>query len=111
VENSIKHGIGLKIEGGTITLRSRLARDCLTLEVEDDGVGMSFSAASSGNGSGIGMSNVAERLKVLYGNSAHMRVSSRDGVGTLITLELPLVDSAMAEPLAFAQDARSSTSR
>jgi two-component system, LytTR family, sensor kinase len=111
VENSIKHGIAPKIEGGTITLRSRAASDRLTLEVEDDGVGMSFSAALGANGSGIGMSNVAERLKVLYGNSAHMSVSSRDGIGTLITLELPLVDSATAEPLALAQDARSITLR
>jgi two-component system LytT family sensor kinase len=69
---------------------------------------MSFSAASSGNGSGIGMANVAERLKVLYGNSAHMSVGSRDGTGTLITLELPLLDSA-AEPLG--QEVRSSTAR
>ena len=108
VENSIKHGLGPKIEGGTIILRSRLADENLVLQVEDDGVGMSFSAASGGNGSGIGMSNVAERLKVLYGNAAHMSVGSRDGTGTLITLELPLLDSA-AESLA--QEARSSTSR
>ena len=111
VENSIKHGIAPKIEGGTITLRSRLGADRLTLEVEDDGVGMSFPALASGNGSGIGMSNVAERLKVLYGNSAHMSVSSRDGVGTSIMLELPVVDAATIEPLAFAQEARSSTAR
>jgi two-component system LytT family sensor kinase len=108
VENSIKHGLGPKIEGGTIILRSRLTDENLVLQVEDDGVGMSFSAASSGNGSGIGMANVAERLKVLYGNSAHMSVGSRDGTGTLITLELPLLDSA-AEPLG--QEVRSSTAR
>jgi two-component system LytT family sensor kinase len=111
VENSIKHGLGPKIDGGTIVLRSRLAGDLLVLQVEDDGVGMSISAASSvGNGSGIGMSNVAERLKVLYGNLAHMSVSSRDdGIGTRITLELPLVDSESVE--ALTQDARSITSR
>ncbi len=112
VENSIKHGLGPKIEGGTIVLRSRLAGESLVLQVEDDGVGMNISAASSGNGSGIGMSNVAERLKVLYGNSAHMSVSSReDGIGTRITLELPLVDSESVDSLSLSQDARSITSR
>ena len=41
VENSIKHGLSPRIEGGSITLRSRLTDDRLTIELEDDGVGMS----------------------------------------------------------------------
>ena len=40
VENSIKHGLSSKIEGGSIYLRSRLTGSRLMIEVEDDGVGM-----------------------------------------------------------------------
>ena len=40
VENSIKHGLAPRIEGGSITLRSRLSEGFLVVEVEDNGVGM-----------------------------------------------------------------------
>src|SRR5919197_3453135 len=40
VENSIKHGLSSKIDGGSIYLRSQVAKDHVTIEVEDDGVGM-----------------------------------------------------------------------
>ena len=40
VENSIKHGLASKVEGGSIFLRSRLTSKYVIVEVEDDGVGM-----------------------------------------------------------------------
>ena len=40
VENCIKHGLSPKVEGGSITLRSRVIKSRLVVEVEDDGVGM-----------------------------------------------------------------------
>jgi two-component system LytT family sensor kinase len=93
VENCIKHGLAPKIEGGSITLRSRIIKSRLVVEVEDDGVGISgaktFEGASSGGG--IGMANVAERLKVLYGDSAKMIVENREGGGTLVRLRLPIL--------------------
>ncbi len=69
VENSIKHGLSSKIDGGSIYLRSRLTDSHLIVEVEDDGVGMGsanlIERPSGLGGTGIGMANVAERLKVL----------------------------------------------
>ncbi len=95
VENCIKHGLSAKIEGGSITLRSRVIKSRLIVEVEDDGVGMGAAQLLStpdGLGStGIGMANVAERLKVLYGDAAKMVIDSREGTGTLIRLRLPLL--------------------
>jgi two-component system, LytTR family, sensor kinase len=95
VENCIKHGLAPKVEGGSITLRSRVNDSRLTIEVEDDGVGMEtaqlLEAADGFENVGIGMANVAERLKVLYGNTAKMMVESREGVGTLIRLRLPIL--------------------
>src|SRR5438270_11195559 len=68
VENCIKHGLAPKIDGGSITLRSRLMEGKLLLEVQDDGVGMGATGIwddigrenNGGGPSGIGMANVAE---------------------------------------------------
>src|SRR5215831_13018846 len=50
VENSIKHGLSAKVDGGSIYLRSRMTDSKLIIEVEDDGVGMDVSAFSEQNG-------------------------------------------------------------
>jgi two-component system LytT family sensor kinase len=92
VENCIKHGLAPKVEGGSITLRSRVIKSRLVIEVEDDGVGIDTTQASgSGEGAGIGMANVAERLKVLYGDTAKMIIERREWGGTLIRLRLPIL--------------------
>jgi len=112
VENAIKHGLLPKIEGGSITLRSHLAEDKLVLELEDDGVGMAESGEGQAEGdrTGIGMQNVAERLRVLYSDTASMEIGSRNGVGTLITLALPLMDeSTAADLVSFSVPATSSS--
>ena len=98
IENSIKHGLEPRISGGTVTLRSRIAGECLLLEVEDDGVGIAperdATSPVSGlvrQGTGIGMRNVRDRLEVLYGGAAHMRIESRPGRGTKVSIEMPLL--------------------
>ena len=91
IENSIKHGLEPRINGGTVTLRSQLNGDRVLIEVEDDGVGMDARPASalSRKGAGIGMKNVRERLEVLYGNQARFSVVSNPGRGTLVSIEIP----------------------
>jgi len=99
VENCIKHGLSPKVEGGSITLRSRLIKSRLVVEVEDDGVGMGSAQefirdreqGDGLEGMGIGMANVAERLQVLYGDTARMMIENREGGGTLIRLRLPIL--------------------
>lgn len=114
VENSIKHGLASRIEGGSIFLRSRLSDSRLIIEVEDDGVGMGaahlLEKPSGLGGTGIGMANVAERLKVLYGDTARMTIDSREGKGTLVRLRLPILQSESTIPAAFYEE-RSSTRR
>ena len=114
VENSIKHGLSSKIEGGSIFLRSQLSDSHVTVEVEDDGVGMASAQllerpAAIGQG-GIGMANVAERLKVLYGENARMTVDSRNGNGTMVRLRLPVLPEGSTHP-GVLYDERSSTRR
>ena len=48
-------------------------------------------SASGRAGTGIGMANVAERLSVLYGETAKMTVDSSEGKGTLVRLRLPVL--------------------
>jgi two-component system LytT family sensor kinase len=114
VENSIKHGLSSKIDGGSIYLRSQLSDSHVTIEVEDDGVGMGSAQllerpAGFGEG-GIGMANVAERLKVLYGETARMTIDSRNGTGTLVRLRLPILPGDAKLP-ATVYEERSSTRR
>jgi two-component system LytT family sensor kinase len=115
VENSIKHGIGPKIAGGTIYLRSRLAENMLVVEVEDDGVGMLEPASAAGetgvsrSGTGIGMANVRERLHVLYGDAARIEVESLPGSGTTVRILLPIPQSGELEEFSF--DPRSHSPR
>src|ERR1700731_1130434 len=82
VENSIKHGLSSKIGGGRIFLRSRLVDEHLIIEVED-GVGMGSAVLlerpTGLGGTGIGMANIDERLKVLYGDAARMTIDSPEG--------------------------------
>jgi two-component system LytT family sensor kinase len=95
IENSIKHGLEPRINGGTVTLRSRLDGERVLIEVADDGVGMGNRPATAlrRDGAGIGMKNVQERLEVLYGNQARFDVVSTPGRGTLVSIEIP-VDKA-----------------
>jgi two-component system LytT family sensor kinase len=100
VENAIRHGIGPKIEGGTITLRAMRRRPHLVIEVADDGVGIAEQRRQDILGSGIGISNVHERLKVLYGQDFSLNIESRPGEGTSIRIEIPeLVASGQPVPL------------
>jgi two-component system, LytTR family, sensor kinase len=115
VENSIKHGLSSKVEGGSIHLRSRLVDSGLVIEVEDDGVGMAATqqmgnGSDSGRGAGIGMANVSERLQVLYGDTARMTIDSHEGKGTLVRIRLPLLQAAGAIPEGFYEE-RSTTRR
>ena len=112
VENSIKHGLSSKIDGGSIVLRSQVSDSYVTIEVEDDGVGMGsaqlFEPPTGLGKGGIGMANVAERLKVLYGDTARMTIDSPNGTGTLVRLRLPVLPEDASFPV---HEERSSTRR
>src|SRR5437667_324188 len=114
VENSIKHGLSSKIDGGSIYLRSRLTNSHLIIEIEDDGVGMGaanlLEQPTGLGGTGIGIANVAERLKVLYGQTARMTIDSHEGKGTLVRLRVPVLQTDDAIPAALYEE-RSSTRR
>jgi two-component system LytT family sensor kinase len=100
VENAIRHGIGPKVEGGTITLRAKRHDGRLTVEVIDDGVGIPEEKGQEIFYSGIGITNVQERLKVLYGQDFSLRIDSQPGKGTAIRFEIPELSVPEKAPVA-----------
>jgi two-component system LytT family sensor kinase len=89
VENSIRHGLATKVDGGMIRVRSYLADGRLHLVVEDDGVGIPETRLATLFEQGIGVSNVNERMKVLYGPDYRMWIDSKPGEGTRTGIEIP----------------------
>jgi two-component system LytT family sensor kinase len=91
VENSIKHGLSRKVGGGRITIRTELANGHALIEVLDDGIGMSEDRLEHAFGGGIGLSNVNERLRTIYGIGCELKLTSTAGRGTCASVEIPLL--------------------
>jgi two-component system, LytTR family, sensor kinase len=89
VENSIKHGLARKVGGGQITIRTMLRDGHTVIEVHDDGLGMSEERLGGAMQGGIGLSNVNERLRTIYGASYQLRLTSEAGRGTCASVEIP----------------------
>ena len=89
VENSIKHGISRKVGGGRITIASGRIDGHTVIEVIDDGLGMATDAPAPGGRRGIGLKNVDERLRVIYGADYHLKLNSAPGEGTRARIEIP----------------------
>jgi two-component system LytT family sensor kinase len=100
IENSIRHGLSSKVDGGMIRVRSSMADGKLQLVVEDDGVGIPEARLATLFERGIGVSNVNERLKVLFGQDYRMWIDSKPGEGTRTGIEIP--DVQVAEELTTA---------
>jgi hypothetical protein len=86
VENAIKHGLEPKAEGGTLTVSAEIVHGRLAVTVADTGLG--FGKADTA-GTGIGLANIRERLKLLYGDRASMVVADNLPSGTIVTLTVP----------------------
>lgn len=94
VENAVKHGMA---RNGQLHLRLSAKRDdgALLIQVEDDGIGMSVADLSNitdqnGKGLGIGLTNVRDRLRSLYGSASLLNIQSVVGRGTEVTLRIPI---------------------
>ena len=95
IENSIKHGLSRKVGGGRITIRSAMHNGHAIIEVHDDGLGMTEERLERAFAGGIGLSNVNERLRTIYGASYQIKLTSVPGQGTCARLEIP--ELTMAE--------------
>lgn len=92
VENSIKHGLEPKPEGGAIAIAARLQEGRLRVTVADTGLGIAEKAPQ-----GIGLSNIRDRLKRLYGDSAALILAPNAPTGAHITIEIPHVPGTASD--------------
>jgi two-component system, LytTR family, sensor kinase len=97
VENSIKHGLSRKVGAGSILIRSWRVQGRAVIEVEDDGMGFVLDRLEQPMSSGIGLANVRERLRVVYGASYQLTLTSEPGKGTIARIEIP--ELMVAEPI------------
>jgi len=96
VENAVKHGLLSRAHGGTITISAEQAGSVVEIQVEDDGQGIPPKDMNQifehgfGKGAGVGLTNVNERLKNIYGPQYALRIDSIEGKGTIIYISIPL---------------------
>src|ERR1700751_1832295 len=101
VENSLKQGLAPKLEGGRIFLRTSNRDGRLHIEIEDNGVGISEEKMPHVYVEGIGLSNVRERLRVLYGADFNLDIDSCEGQGTRIKIDVPELVPVIPEVSVF----------
>lgn len=95
VENAVIHGISPKEEGGRISVRVRRCGEEVRMAVADTGVGMEPAARARvmaqrpGQGTGLGLNNINDRLRTLFGRRYRLRIWSRPGRGTLALVRIP----------------------
>ncbi len=94
VENAIKHGTDAAQESVEIAIRAQRVDRSLILEVRDNGKGCNDVHVAMANG-GIGLRNVRDRLKLLYGDRGALRIESPGGRGFSAIVSLPF-QTAMA---------------
>ncbi len=92
VENCIKHGLSPKIGEGRILIRSTRSDGHSIIDIIDNGVGVTQGNAERAKltpGSGIGLQNVNERLRVIYGANYQLQLDSVPGGGTCARIVIP----------------------
>lgn len=87
VENAIKHGLEPKMEGGEIMIKVAEKDDFMRIEVTDTGTGF-----SSFHNTGVGIGNVRERIKLLYGEKGRLILEENKPDGVRATIEVPKGD-------------------
>ena len=95
VENAVKHGICARMEGGTVTIRSREEADAYVVEVEDDGIGFDVESIEkrgevNDKFSHIGLENIRFRIREIA--RGRLDIHSRPGEGTKVTVTFPKED-------------------
>ncbi|WP_223069793.1 cache domain-containing sensor histidine kinase [Paenibacillus caui] len=94
VENSLHHGLIHMREGGLITIRVAKESRKLRVEIRDNGQGLAGADPTSGRRRrGIGISNLKERLALLYKGEASLELVPLEQ-GMLAVLEIPLLISS-----------------
>jgi hypothetical protein len=96
VENSIKHGLEPKAEGGHLSVKAEIRHGKLCVTVSDTGLGFAGAAGGETAGTGVGLANIRERLSLLYGSKGTLTIANNPVGGTIVTITVPY--TAHTEP-------------
>ncbi len=93
VENAVRHGLMSNLQGGTVKITIKKLTGTVSFFVEDNGSGISRAKleeilASNVETKGVGIWNINQRLKLLYGKG--VQFESREGAGTRASFHIPL---------------------
>jgi two-component system LytT family sensor kinase len=86
VENAIRHGIEPHARPGRIEMRARRQGSELTLEVQDNGEGLTGNSAPA---EGVGLTNTRARLRTLYGDAHDFELRTTEQGGLLVRMVIP----------------------
>jgi LytS/YehU family sensor histidine kinase len=84
VENAIRHGLEPKVEGGEVVMRAWREPGSVRIEIRDTGVG--FAPTTRG---GVGLTNLRDRLRLLYGERGALDIAEDAAAGTMVTVRIP----------------------
>ena len=87
VENAVKHGVGMKEDGGTVKISTRETETAYEVVIEDDGVGFDVNEQKDDGRSHVGMENTKKRLRDMCGGE--VKITSVIGKGTTAIVVLP----------------------
>lgn len=103
IENAVYHGIKPKRGNGTIRITIQRLAQSVRIRIQDDGIGMKEEEIQKINEmmsekyilseNHIGISNVNQRVKLLISNEVSLRIQSKENIGTIVDLEIPLTIS------------------
>ncbi|GGX54338.1 sensor histidine kinase [Saccharospirillum salsuginis] len=88
VENAVVHGIEPSPQGGCVDVLASREEGRLLIRIRDTGLGLGNAPKSSGEG--VGLSNVRDRLRMLYGDAASLTLKPGEEQGTEVCLRVPL---------------------
>lgn len=89
-ENAIRHGISQKVDKGMVSISAGITEGNLEITVCDDGPGMNDYCGLEGIANGIGLKNISERLKKLYGDRSRLDIKTGDNKGFKVTVIIPV---------------------
>lgn len=101
VENAVRHGIGKKVGPGKVVVSAEDQGSECWITINDDGVGMTQEQATQVLRQrrqphfGMGLSNVNERLRSIYGPDNQLQINSKPGEGTKVSFAVPKYKSGV----------------
>jgi len=101
IENAVYHGINPKKAFGTVKIEGKKTKDKIEIKIMDDGVGIPKPAVRKLNqrlsrkydftGMHIGVTNVNQRIKIIWGENYGIKISSVEKQGTTVTIIIPVI--------------------